>query len=124
MPTVEGATAEAVASNFPAVSEALSAYPLAQAGIAETQSTLGNTLVANVCSAPGREMRMLLPEVMNALAAQSESLPETVQAIGVSLVNCDTSTPMLTVAAEIISAQSFAQGDLSAAEFAATWEPQ
>lgn len=123
-PTGEGATTEAAISNYPAVSEALTAYPLAQAGIAEVQTTLGNTLLASVCSAPGREMRMLLPQVMNALAAQTESLPETVQAIGVSLVNCDTNTPMLTVAAEVVSAQSFAQGDLSASEFAATWEPQ
>lgn len=123
-PTIEGATAEAVAANYPAVSEALAAFPLAQAGIAEVQSTLGNTLQANICSAPGREMRMLLPQVMNALAAQAPSLPETVQAIGVSLVNCDTNAPMLTVAAEMVAAQNFAQGDLSAGDFAASWEPQ
>lgn len=123
-PAVEVATAEAVPANYPAVSEALAAFPLATAGIVETQTSLGNTVFANVCSASGREMRMLLPQVMNALASQSPSLPETVQAIGVSLVNCESNAPMLSVAAEVVSAQSFAQGDLSAGEFAATWRPQ
>lgn len=123
-PAVEVATAEAVPANYPAVSEALAAFPLATAGIVETQTSLGNTVLANVCSASGREMRMLLPQVMNALASQSSSLPETVQAVGVRLVNCESNAPMLSVAAEIVTAQSFAQGDLSAGEFAATWRPQ
>ena len=61
---------------------------------------------------------------MNAFAAQSPSLDAAVQAIGVSLVNCETNTPMLTVASEIITAQSYAGGDLSDAEFAASWRPQ
>lgn len=123
-PTVEVATAEAVPANYSAVNDALSAFPLASAGIVETQTSLGNTVLANVCSASGREMRMLLPQVMNALASQSPSLPETVQAVGVRLVNCESNAPMLSVATEIVSAQSFAQGDLSAGEFAATWQPQ
>lgn len=125
-PTVEGATAEASSGSgdFTAVAEALSAFPLASAGIAPRETSLGNTLVASVCSAPGREMRMLLPQVMNAFAAQSPSLDAAVQAIGVSLVNCETNTPMLTVASEIITAQSYAGGDLSDAEFAASWRPQ
>jgi hypothetical protein len=67
---------------------------------------------------------MLLPQVMNTFAAQSPALDASVQAIGVSLVNCETNAPMLTVATEVITAQSYAGGDLSAAEFAATWRPQ
>lgn len=123
-PIAEVATAEAVPASYPAVNEALAAFPLASTGIVEVQTSLGNTVLANVCSGAGREMRMLLPQVMNALASQSSSLPETVQAIGVSLMNCENNTPMLSVATEIVTAQSFAQGDLSAGEFAATWRPQ
>lgn len=125
-PTIEGATPEASSgsADFTAVSEALASFPLAPAGIATSETSLGNTLVASVCSAPGREMRMLLPQVMNAFAAQSASLDAAVQAIGVSLVNCETNASMLTVATEVITAQSYAGGDLSNAEFAATWRPQ
>ncbi len=123
-PTVEGATAEVVSIDLTAVTSALAAFPLSEGGIAVTQSTLGDTLTVSVCSAPGREMRMLLPQVMNAFAAQSASLGDAVQAIGVTLVNCDTSASLLSVATEIISAQNYANGDLSDAEFAATWHPQ
>lgn len=126
-PTVEGAVATAEvssASDYPGVAEALAAFPLADNGITETSTTLGNTLLVSVCSAPGREMRMLLPQVMNTLAGQSPSLGENIQAVGVSLVNCEAGTRMVTVATEMISAQNYAQGDLSDAEFAASWEPQ
>jgi len=125
-PTIEGATPEASSgsADFPAVSEALAAFPLAPAGVAASETSLGNTLIASVCSAPGREMRMLLPQVMNAFAAQSAALDAAVQAIGVSLVNCETNAPLLTVATEVITAQSYAGGDLSDAEFAAMWRPQ
>ncbi|MEP7293989.1 MAG: tetratricopeptide repeat protein [Chloroflexota bacterium] len=123
-PTAEGATAEAVSSDFPAVNEALAAFTLTENGVTQTATSLGNTLLVSVCSAPGREMRTLLPQVMNALAQQSPALDASIQAIGVSLVNCETGTAMLTVASDLISAQNYAAGGLSDAQFAATWKPQ
>ncbi|MEO8392485.1 MAG: hypothetical protein ABI700_05785, partial [Chloroflexota bacterium] len=124
----EQATAEttttASSADYSALQSALSAFSLAKDGIAEVQTSLGNTLQVTACTAQGRAMRTLLPQVMNVLAKQSGSLDTGIQAIGVHLIDCGQNTPLLTVATDIASAQDYAQGTLSDSDFAATWQPQ
>jgi hypothetical protein len=40
------------------------------------------------------------------------------------MLNCEANTPLLTIAAALSSAQSYASGALSDGAFAATWKPQ
>jgi len=117
-------TAEASSADYSALQNALSAFSLPQDGIAEVKTSLGDTLQVTACTTPGRAMRTLLPRVMNTLAKQSGSLGASIQAIGVHLINCGQNTPLLTVAADLASAQDYAQGKLSDSEFAAKWKPQ
>ncbi len=117
-------TAAASGTDYSDIQSALSQFSLATNGIAEVQTSLGNTLQVTVCTTPGRAMRTLLPQVMDALAKQSVSLSSSVQAIGVDMINCDENTPLLTVATDLASAQDYAQGKLTDSDFSAKWKPQ
>jgi hypothetical protein len=117
-------TAGASSADYSAIQSALSSFSLPQDGIGEVQTSLGTTLQVTACTTPGRAMRTLLPQVMNALAKQSGSLEASIQAVGVHLINCGQNTPLLTVATDLASAQDYAQGKLSDSDFAAMWKPQ
>lgn len=118
------ATAENAADIFADIELALAAFPIAESGVGEVQTSLGSTLMVSACTTPGRAMRTLLPQVMNALALKSAGLGTAVDAIGVRLLDCSANTPLLTVAVDLATAQSFAGGTLTSAEFATTWQPQ
>ncbi len=118
------ATAEATVGDYAALQQALAQFPIAPDGIQETQTSFGQTLQVTACSAAGREMRTLLPNLMNAFALQSQNLDRSIKAISVHLVNCDTNTSLVTVAVGRESSQAFATGLLTDAEFAARWKPQ
>lgn len=122
--TMEATTGVAATGDFEPLYEALSDFSIPDGGIEAVTTSLGNTVVASVCSAPGREMRGLLPLVMSALAEQVGELGDDVEAVGASMVNCETNAPMLTVAVPREMAQAFADGDLNLGEFSAGWQPQ
>ena len=107
-----------------ALTTALATFPLAAEGVTQVETGLGQTIMANVCAAPGREMRTLLPQVMNTLAQDSPALDASVTAIGVHLVNCSDNSDLLTVATDRASAESYAAGTLTDTQFAALWQPQ
>ncbi len=122
--TLEVTTSVATTSDFDSLYAALSDFSVPEGGIEEVTTSLGSTVMANVCAAPGREMRALLPQVMGAIAEQAGDLGDGIEAIGASMVNCETNAPMLTVAVPREIAQAFADGDLNAAEFSSGWQPQ
>ncbi len=107
-----------------ALNTALATFPLAADGVTEVETSLGQTMMANVCAAPGREMRTLLPQVMYALAKDSPALDASIAAIGVHLVNCSDKSDLLTVATDRASAEAYAAGSLSDGQFSALWQPQ
>lgn len=117
-------TSEAGGIDYAAIEAALADFPIAESGIGVVDTSLGSTLLVTACTTPGREMRMLLPQVMNALAKQSASLGSGVVAIGARMLDCTQNAPLLTVATDLATAQSYAQGSLNDSDFAATWKPQ
>ncbi len=123
MPEVEpNVTAEATVSEQ-SLSDVLSEFTLTSEGTIDVETDFGMTFIAEVCSAPGRELRTLMPLVMEAIARSNEQLPENTEAIGVRMVNCEDQTVFLAVVATVEDAQSFAEGNLDSAAFAATWRP-
>jgi hypothetical protein len=126
MPTAasQPATAESAAVDYTAIEAALSEFPIAESGVGIVDTSLGTTLMVSACTTPGRAMRTLLPQVMNALAGQSPSLGSDVVAVGARMLDCTENAPLVTVATDLASAQNYAQGGLSDSEFAATWKPQ
>jgi tetratricopeptide (TPR) repeat protein len=120
----EQATAEAAGGDYAALQQALGQFPIAPDGFQETQTSFGQTLQVTGCSAPGREMRTLLPNLMNAFALQSQNLDRSIKAISVHLINCDDNSPLVTIAVGRESSQAYATKLLTDAEFAARWKPQ
>lgn len=124
-PTVPvAATAENSAETFALIEQSLAAFPVAESGVGQVDTSLGKTLLVTVCTSPGRAMRSLLPQVMNALALKSPTLGTSVDALGVRMLDCTANTPLLTVAVELKTAQSFARGEVTSSDFAGTWQPQ
>lgn len=111
----------AVTEESVSLDTALSAFTLAPAGITTETLSTGTTVLANVCSAPGREARTLLPQVMEVLASATAGLPDDVEGIGTRLVNCENSNILVTVAVERTVAAQFAAGDLTSGDFSARW---
>jgi hypothetical protein len=120
--TSEVLPTEAASNEFAALAEALAEFPVAENGIEEGESSFGNTVFVRVCSASGREMRSMLPLVMNAVAEASPSLDA--EALGVRMIDCEQDTEILSIAIDSESARSYADGDLTDAEFAALWQRQ
>ncbi len=121
---VTAVSSEAATADFTAVSSALSQFSVAENGIAEEQTSYGNTLIVSVCTAPGRAARTVLVQVMNAYGKASASLDSSVAAIGVRTVDCEQNAPLQTVAVDLATAQSYAQGGLGDVEFDAKWTAQ
>jgi hypothetical protein len=115
---------EAGTGAYPELEAALASFTPAPDGIVQAETSFGNGLLASVCAAPGREMRALAPAVMTAMARQAPTLPAEVEAVGVRLINCETNTPMLTLAVDRETANAFAERTLGAAQFQAAWQPQ
>lgn len=124
VPTAEQATAEVAEIDFASIETALAEFPIAESGVGVVDTSLGATLMVSACTTPGRAMRTLLPQVMNALAGQSPSLGADIAAIGARMLDCTENTALVTVATDLASAQNYAQGNLSDSDFAAMWKPQ
>lgn len=112
---IEPATGEVTS-----VSTALTAFDVAESGVQVETTTLGNTLVANICTTAGVELRSTLPAVMDVLARQT--LPDNTDAVGTRMVNCDDNSALLFIVVPVDSAADYAAGNLSEEDFQALWK--
>lgn len=117
-------TSEAASVDYAAVEASMAEFPVAESGVGLVDTSFGSTLVVSVCTTQGRAMRTLLPQVMNALAKQSTAFGSDVAAIGTRMLDCTENTELITVAADLGSAQSYAAGSLTDGDFAAMWKPE
>lgn len=118
------ATTEATANDsFGAVTAALGAFKIADNGINITDTSKGSTLLVSVCTTAGREMRALLPQVMDALAKANTSYGNQVAAAGVHMMDCDTGADLLTIGMSVSDAAAYASGSLTEQEFQSRWKP-
>ncbi|MBI5669868.1 MAG: hypothetical protein HZC41_17875 [Chloroflexi bacterium] len=100
--------------------QALIPYGIAPSGVGVEQTTQGNTVIANICAAPGPEVRSKLPEVMDAIARQPVGMP--VDAVGARMVNCADNSALLLIVVPFSDAQAYASGSLSEEDFQARWK--
>lgn len=108
---------------FAGVLSALSRYTLPDAPVEVVDTSLGSTLLASVCSAPGREARTRVEEVLTLAARESAGLPESIDAVGARMVNCDDGSTILALGVDRATAVGFAQRSVSARDFSAAWRP-
>jgi cytoskeletal protein RodZ len=102
------------------VQGALSDFTLAVDGIGTLDTQLGTTLVAGVCTTSGQQLRDTLTGSMNALSAVADTIGNS-EAIGVRLVNCETSEVLRVIAVPIAEAATFAAGQSDDAAYQSKW---
>lgn len=112
--------ASAAGGPLDAYIQALIPHGIAPGGVGIEQTLQGNTVVANICTNPGPELRTKLPVVMDVIARQPVSA--SVDAVGTRMVNCADNTPLLVIVVPIGDAQEYASGSLSEEDFQARWK--
>ncbi|MBE2269736.1 MAG: hypothetical protein IAE80_15980 [Anaerolinea sp.] len=120
-PDVES-TGEAVVTGMDALTAGLGRYTLGAEAVVEEETTLGRTLIVNVCAPDRREVTALLRPVMRAIARGASAVDS--DAVGVRMLNCETGAPFVTMAVDRQSAVEHAAGTLSYVDFRDLWEPQ
>jgi hypothetical protein len=103
-----------------AIASALSGFALPDTVFRQQTTSLGETLVASVCTRPGLELRTDLIESLSSMARASESV-DGVQAIAVEMVDCVNNTPLRLVGVALTETARFAQGELDDEAFQAVW---
>lgn len=103
---------------------AMSSFTVTEDGIAISDTSLGRTLLVNICTSAGAPLRETMPASMDALArANGIYAAEALDAIGVRMIDCAINEPLRSIGTAITNAVSFANGSLSSREFQSTWVP-
>jgi hypothetical protein len=117
----ESPVAEIGFSDFQPLYDALDNFVLPRESVEITQTDMGRTLLVNICTVAGPELRAALPEAMNAIASASNSIDADLDAIGARMLNCGNNTTLRVIGVPLQDAVSFATGDSSEQEFQASW---
>lgn len=121
-PTPLSATEASMSSETEAtIAQALSAFELVEGTITAADTSLGRTQLVGICTSSA-DMRVALDNAMSSLAAVSASVSENMDAIGITLIDCDNGNNTLRViAVPVADAAAYSAGDLSEEVFKARW---
>ncbi len=119
-PTEELAEGE---GDFSALYAALDAYNIPANGIRVEDTNLGSrTLLIDVCTTAGAELRTTLPAIMNT-AALSGVINDDFDALAARMLDCNDNTDLLIVGTNTQNVIDYTTDNLSREEFEARWQP-
>ncbi len=81
----------------------------------------GPTLIVSVCSEAGDQLRESINQVMLTAGTESERLPESVEGVGVRLINCEDGSSINTLAVSVSAAKAFADGTIDQDDYRSQW---
>lgn len=81
----------------------------------------GPTLIVSVCSEVGDTLRDSINQVMLTAGSESERLPESVDGVGVRLINCDDGSSINTLAVSSAAAREYGAGDINEDNYRSQW---
>jgi hypothetical protein len=110
-------------SDITTLASEFSQYDVSSSNFSTIETSLGNSLVLSVCTASGRELRELLPQVMSILAKSSKVYDTKVDGIGVRMLNCNTNEVLRWIGSPVSDAVSYTAGNLTESDFQAHWLP-
>mgnify|MGYP005847324543 CR=1 FL=1 len=84
-------------------------------------TSLGQTVLASVCTTAGDELRVALSDSMEAVSQAAAQMDNTADAAGVRLVDCETQTVLRVIAGPLEAAAQYAAGALDRESYEATW---
>lgn len=106
------------------LTEALQSFAVTEEPIEVAETVFGETILANICTTEGPELRETLRSVMAVLAAEADVVPEEFRAVGVRLVDCNSSRTLRIISVGQESVSGYTSGSLSETEFEAQWRAQ
>lgn len=116
----EAATTEAIAEPADRLAAKLEALNVTPDDILVAQTSLGATLIVEVCAVPVAGATSALVTSMNALAETIVDVPD-VDAVGVNLA-CDETRPRV-IAVSSLTAAAYGRGEIDARTFRQGWQP-
>lgn len=119
-PTNEPAEVPTEATEFN-LADDLDEFDIPEDGINVEETDLGDTLIVSVCVLPGPSASEAMLGIMEILSNSVESFE--VDGIGVQIVDCESETPIRTVAVSAEDALDFAAGDIDQRGFQRLWQP-
>jgi len=106
------------------IASELSDLNVATTDITTVTTTIGETLIVDVCALPGAESSIRLNRVMNTYVDQESSLPDDIEAVAVRLINCDNEDSIpRTIGVEREFVTSLASEEIELKDFQREWQP-
>ncbi len=106
------------------VGDAIDAFSLDPSLSASYETSLGSTLVIQVCAVPGPEFNARLNNVRDAVATLADQIPEAFEAVAAGLLNCDDPEANLRIIAVPRGViEQFANQEIDARDFQSQWQP-
>ncbi|MCB9451789.1 MAG: hypothetical protein H6672_10135 [Anaerolineaceae bacterium] len=103
--------------------QALSTFDVPDQGIFIQNTSVGNTLVVEVCEDDRRQARQTLPLVLDILANQSAAIEDGIDAIATRIQSCGTGEAWMFVGVPLQTAVDYTNGTIESADFQAAWKP-
>lgn len=120
-PTPETEIQTAITGDTEAIVQALSAFEVVEGTVVTVVTSLGSTQLAGICTS-SETMRETLDSAMISISQVSDVVGTGIDAIGVTLVDCNNGNSTLRViAVPVADAVAFSAGDLSEDNFRARW---
>jgi len=107
-----------------AVAGSISDFELDRSASAMRSTSLGQTIVIQVCAVPGIEFNARLSRVINAMVDLADVIPEDTEAVAAGLLNCDDDSASLRIiGVSVDSIQLYLDEDIDSKEFQRAWQP-
>jgi cytoskeletal protein RodZ len=95
------------------LTDILADFDVPDDGATTDETTLGNTLIVTICTAPGPQASSTIEDIFDALAGQESRLASDIEAIGFGITDCNTDTTRQTIGVERTVLQSYADDDIT-----------
>ncbi len=107
-----------------AVADSISDFELDQSASAMRSTSLGQTIVIQVCAVPGIEFNARLSLVINAMVDLADMIPADTEAVAAGLLNCDDDSARLRIIGVSVEAiQQYLDEAIDSKEFQRAWQP-
>jgi|GEM_PF-2042620 hypothetical protein len=112
---------EVSGAEFSDIANALNQLSMTDVAIERIETSMGQTLVASVCSGSGVDLRETLPQVMDAVAENLEGVSSDYTAVGSRMVDCANSSILRLIVVDREIAEAYRIGGLTQPEYEGAW---
>lgn len=106
------------------VAEDITEFDINRPSSGVENTSLGETLVLQLCAIPGREFNERLNQVMNAVVSLADTIPEGLDAVAAGLLNCpDPNASLRIIGVAVEAIKGYAEEEIDEKDFQRAWQP-